>query len=466
MESIDYVPDWAKRATIYHIYPLGFFGAPKYNDGNKKTINRLKDIRSYYTHLQNLGVDVIQFGPLFESLSHGYNTIDYMRIDRRLGTNNLFKELVEEFHDLNMRVIVDGVFNHVSRDFFSFKDIRVNREKSDYLNWHIINFTGNNPYNDGFDYQTWEGHYGLVKLNLQERAVRDYLFSIVRYWMSDIGIDGWRLDVAYLVSNDFWREFRKICKGINPDCFLVGELIHGPYTKWVDRDLLDAGTEYQVHKSIWSSINSQNMYELKAVLENSYHPKWGHLKDRVMINFLGNHDTTRIRSILTDDRHLTAAFLILFTLKGIPKIYYGDEIGLRGVKTQHSDTDVRKPMIHPSGCWPSYGKEIFNIITKLNELRKKNHALIYGNLNAIYADNKTGNIIAYLRQSSKQTLLVIINTNFEVIETIIPLWNVNLENERFRDILNFNNQQEYVVKNNRIIINNLEPCWGKVLEKM
>ncbi|UCE14569.1 MAG: alpha-amylase, partial [Candidatus Heimdallarchaeota archaeon] len=162
MESIEYVPDWVKRAIFYHIYPLGFLGAPKHNNANTNAINRLEEIRSYYTHFQNLGVNVIQFGPLFESLSHGYNTVDYTRIDSRLGTNDLFKELVRELHSLNIRVIVDGVFNHVGRDFFSFKDIRQNREKSDYLNWHMINFRGNTPYNDGFDYQTWEGHYGLV----------------------------------------------------------------------------------------------------------------------------------------------------------------------------------------------------------------------------------------------------------------------------------------------------------------
>ncbi|UCE14283.1 MAG: alpha amylase C-terminal domain-containing protein, partial [Candidatus Heimdallarchaeota archaeon] len=317
-----------------------------------------------------------------------------------------------------------------------------------------------------FDYQTWEGHYGLVKLNLQEKTVRDYLFSVVKYWMKDIGIDGWRLDVAYLIPNDFWREFRKICKEINPECLLVGELIHGPYSKWVDKDLLDAGTEYQVYKSIWSSINSQNMHELKAVLANSYHPQWGHLKDRIMMNFLGNHDTTRIRSILTDDRHLAVAFLILFTLNGFPKIYYGDEIGLKGIKTPQSDTDVRRPMVLPNGDWPSNGKEIFNMINKVIELRQKNHALIYGNLTALYADNETGNILAYLRQSSKQTLLVIINANFETMNTRIPLWNITLENERFKDILNTDDQQEYVVKNDQININNLESCWGKVLEKI
>ncbi|MFX0199772.1 MAG: alpha-amylase family glycosyl hydrolase [Candidatus Hodarchaeota archaeon] len=444
------------------MYPLGFFGAPKYGNDESKTVNRLAALRNYYDHFQQLGINVIQFGPLFESGSHGYDTTDYMQIDHRLGTNDLFKQIVNELHQLDMKVIIDGVFHHVGREFASFKEIQAQREYASRKHWHFIDFTKNNPYNDGFDYQNWEGHYELVKLNLQENDVKEYLFSVAQYWLEDIGIDGWRLDVAYLISTEFWREFRHVCKLVKPNCFLVGELIHGTYSKWVSSELLDAGTGYQVYKSIWSAIVSNNMHELKAILERSYHPEWGLLKNIVLMNFLGNHDTTRIRSILTDERQIISAFLILFTLNGIPKIYYGDEIGLTGIVDQ-SDAAVRKPMIKPGEAWPSQGKSILNNICKFIRLRKANHALIYGNLIPVFADNIDGNVLAFLRRSSQQTLLVIINTSFELTTQTIPLWNQNLDGAHFVDILN-EDQMEYIVQNNQLYIPEIYSCWGRVLE--
>jgi len=460
MENIAYIPEWAKEAIIYHIYPLGFLGCPKYARDEASIVNRLADIRKYYDHFQRLGVSVIQFGPLFESISHGYDTTDYKQIDHRLGTNDLFKQLVDELHGLGIRVIIDGVFHHVGRQFASFEDIKLNRENSPYVNWHFIDFAGNSPYDDGFDYENWEGEYSLVKLNLLETGVRDYLFSAVKYWLQDIGVDGWRLDVAYLISPDFWQEFRTVCKTARPDCLLIGEMIYEPYTQWIGPELLDAGTEYQVNKSTWSSIKSNNMYELKAVLERSFHPGWGLLKETALMNFIGNHDTTRIHSILTDERQLITAFLILLTLNGFPKIYYGDEIGMTGVKTNQSDDELRKPMVRPEEAWPPDGETIFNNVVRFIKLRKNNHALMYGNLISVFADN---NVLAFLRRSSRQTLLVVVNASFESLAQTVPLPNQNLDGAVFVDILN-NGQSEYHVRDNQLVIPNLQPCWGCILE--
>ena len=464
MENIDYIPNWAKKAIIYHIYPLGFFNAPQINPDDGKIINRMAEIRKYYSYFEKLGINVIQFGPVFESVSHGYNTIDYLKVDSRLASNQLFKEIVEELHACNIKVILDGVFNHTSRNFFSFKDIQQNRENSAFLKWYFIDFTKNNPYNDGFDYTNWEGHYSLVKLNLKEHEVKKYLFNAVEYWMREIKIDGWRLDVAYLISNEFWQEFRQICKKINQDCFLIGEMIHGPYSQWIGSDRLDAGTGYQVHKSIWSALNENNMYELKAVLENSFHPNWGQAKDILLINFLGNHDTTRIRSRLINDRLLVPAYLILFTLNGVPKIYYGDEIGMKGAKTTHSDEEVRKPMIPPHEVLSMENNTLLEIIRNLIRIRKENHALIYGNLISLFADNINGNLIAYLRQSSQETLLIIINGSSKPVSAIIPLWNLNFSNDaKFVDILNPEDEKLYIVNQNQLNIPYIYPYWGKIL---
>ncbi|MHA1130145.1 MAG: alpha-amylase family glycosyl hydrolase [Candidatus Helarchaeota archaeon] len=462
MESINYIPDWAKRSIFYHIYPLGFFAAPKLNDIEKETVDRLANLRFFYDHFKNLGITAIQFGPLFESRSHGYDTIDYMKIDHRLGTNELFKQIVSELHQMEIKVIVDGVFNHVSREFESFKDILQYRENSWRKHWHFVDFSKNNPYNDGFDYVNWEGHYELVKLNLNEKDVRDYIFSVASYWLREVGIDGWRLDVAYQIPSEFWREFRKVCKTENPNCLLVGEMIHGPYTKWIGADLLDVGTGYQVYKSVWSALNSNNMHELKAVLERSFHPEWGLYKDSVLLNFLGNHDTTRIRSILADERFLYPAFIFLFTTNGIPKIYYGDEIGLFGVKETSSDDAVRQPMPQPGEAWPPNGDAIFATIQKLIHIRKNNHALIYGNLVPVYADN---NILAFIRQSSAQFILVIITNHRTSFTTKIPLWNLQLNGVKFVELLEQGGSNEFIVQENQLQVE-LFPCWGRILLKV
>lgn len=461
MERLEYIPEWAKTAIVYHIYPLGFFGAPKYGKTESGNSNRLAEIRNFYDHFKNLGVNVIQFGPLFESVSHGYDTTDYMKIDHRLGSNELFKQIVTELHNMNIKVIVDGVFNHVGREFQSFKDIQLYQESSWQKHWHFIDFSKNSPYNDGFDYKNWEGHYGLVKLNLNENDVQEYIYSVCRYWLGEIGIDGWRLDVAYLIDSDFWREFRRICKEAKPDCLLVGELIHGPYDKWVGPESLDVGTGYQVYKSIWSSINSNNMHELKAVLERSFHQKWGLFRNITLLNFLGNHDCTRIRSILKDDRYLFPAFLFLLTANGIPKIYYGDEIGLKGVKTKHSDDDVRQPMPRSYEEWSYMSNDLFTNIQKFIEIRKNNYALTHGDLTTVFADNNT---IAYIRRSSIQTLLIVISTNFKKTEKLIPLWNQNLDGRRFVEILEQGGEKLYTVRNNQLHISELYPCWGRILE--
>ncbi len=461
MEKLDYIPDWAKKGIFYHIYPIGFFDAPKFNNQKEEITNRLEKLRNYYEHFKNLGINAIQFGPLFESLSHGYDTIDYMMIDRRLGTNDLFKDIVAELHELGIKVIIDGVFNHVSREFSSFKDIREYRENSWRKHWHYIDFSKNNPYNDGFDYKNWEGYYELVKLNLMEKDVKDYIFSVVSYWLKEIDVDGWRLDVAYEINSEFWQEFRIVCKTAKSNCFIVGEMIHGPYTKWIGPKLLDAGTGFQIYKSIWSAFNSNNMYELKAVLERSFHPDWGLNKDVVLLNFLGNHDTTRIRSILNDERYLYPAFIFLFTTNGIPKIYYGDEIGMYGIKKKDSDDDIRKPMPNLNTQWPKNGIKIFEHVQKMIKIRKSNHALIYGDLIPVFAQN---NILVYIRKSSIQTIVVIINNQTQSSSIKIPFHNVNLNGSRFIDLLNPSNQNHHIIQDNHLTIESF-PCWGNILIK-
>ena len=461
MENIRYIPDWAKDAIIYHIYPLGFFNAPKYGREDQNIVPRLEQIREYYNHFTALGVNVIQFGPVFESIRHGYDTIDYMTIDHRLGTNELFKTIVAELHERNIRVIIDGVFNHVGREFASFKDIQSHRENSLQKLWHYVDFTKDNPYHDGFDYKNWEGHYSLVKLNLEQPDVKNYIFSVAQYWLDQIGIDGWRLDVAYMIPNSFWGEFRDICKKTKPSCLLIGEMIHGPYSQWIGPHTLDAGTGYQVYKSIWSAFNHHNLHELKAILEQSCHPQWGINKDVILVNFLGNHDLNRILSQLDNKADIYSVVLLLFTLNGIPKIYYGEEIGLLGKKTFLSDSPVRQPM-------PSYpfiifeeNQTILNHFKKCIQIRKQHHALKYGNLTSLYAND---HVLAFLRQSSQETLLIVISNASDIISCSIPLWNLGMDGKRFIEQLEQGGSSEFLVKNNQLVIPEMYPHWGRILQ--
>lgn len=462
MESLEYFPEWGKNAIFYHIYPYGYFDTP-YKNTKEAPIDRLDELRNFYDYFVDLGINVIQFGPIFESVSHGYDTIDYMKIDRRLGTNELFIDIVKELHERNIKVIVDGVFNHVGREFFAFQNICKNREESKYLDWFFIDFSKNNPLNDGFDYQNWEGYYDLVKLNLYNPEVINYLFTTITYWLRDVKIDGWRLDVAYLLSNEFLNSLRTHCKSINPECLILGELIHGPYSKWIGPNLMDGGTGYQIYKSIWSSLKDNNFYELKSVLESAFHPTHGLDKNIALMNFLGNHDTTRIRSILDNDNLLSSAYLTLFTLNGFPKIYYGDELGFTGKITEHSDRDVRKKFIQ--NPLSTDQKSWLDVVKRLIQLRKDNHALTHGNMLSFYANNTDCNILAFLRRSSKQTLLVIINGGPDEFNFEIPLWNLNIsDGTKFRDILNA--KEDYTVIHTKIHLGKLHSYWGMILEQL
>jgi glycosidase len=267
---------------------------------------------------------------------------------------------------------------------------------------------------------------------------------MVSYWMKEIGIDGWRLDVAYLLPIDFIKELRKVCDTINPESFLIGELIHPPYSKWIGEDRLHSGTAYNVYKSIWSAIASSNMYELKAVLEQSFHPEWGQIKDQTLMNFLGNHDNTRIASILPKIHQLKTAFTLLFTLNGIPKIYYGDELATLGIKTEKSDDDVRRPMVDVNDI---KNNKVLSFVQELIKFRQENHALIYGRINGLYADPASGKILSFLRQSSKQSILVVINSGEADATISLPFWNLGLEGKRFKDL---SGNDEYTITNNQL----------------
>ena len=218
---------WAYNETFYQIYPIGFCGAPTHNDG--VTMHRILKIADWAGYLEELGIGSIILNPIFESDNHGYDTRDLTKIDCRLGTNEDFQTVCETLHSHNIKIMLDGVFNHVGRGFWAFQDVLEKKWDSPYKDWFYINFDGNSAYNDGFWYEGWEGHYELVKLNLQNPAVTDHLLSCIKMWIETFGIDGLRLDVAYSLDHNFMRRLRSFCEEIKPGFALVGEVLFGDY---------------------------------------------------------------------------------------------------------------------------------------------------------------------------------------------------------------------------------------------
>ena len=328
---------WYDSAVFYHIYPLGLCGCPHENLGQEG--HHFDKLIQWTDHAERIGATAIYIGPLFESGSHGYDTIDYRMVDRRLGSNQDFKAFVRHCHDKGVRVVVDGVFNHTGRGFFAFQDLLEKRENSPYKDWYCnVNFWGNNEYNDGFSYDNWGGHNMLVKLNLWNQAVKDYLFETVRFWVEEFDIDGIRLDAADVLDFGFMGDLRRFCDGLKPEFWLMGEVIHGDYSRWANDGMLHSVTNYDLHKGIYSGHNDHNYFEIAHTIRRLN----GMVGDRIRLyTFTDNHDVSRIWSKLNDKGHMGPVAMIQFMVPGIPSIYYGSEFGIPGEKQQGSDWNLR-----------------------------------------------------------------------------------------------------------------------------
>lgn len=371
---------WAYESVFYQIYPLGFCGAPFENDGNLK--HRITKIADWILHIKKVGANAIYFSPLFESDTHGYNTRDYKKIDVRLGDNEDFRQLCRDLHDNDIKVVLDGVFNHVGRGFAPFQDVCKNRENSPYLHWFNIDLNGNSNYNDGLWYEGWEGNYDLVKLNLRNEEVVHYLLDAVKYWIEEFDIDGIRLDVAYCLDFDFLKRLRNFCDSLKPDFFLVGEMLHGDYNQRMNDEMLHSATNYECYKGLYSSFNSMNMFEINHSLLRQFGPEnWTLYRGKHLLSFVDNHDVTRIASNLTNEKHLPLIYALMFGMPGIPCVYYGSEWGTKAEKAQ-GDPALR----------PSFEKPKFNALTefisKLAKAKKDSQALNYGDFTSVVLTNK------------------------------------------------------------------------------
>ena len=294
---------WAYETSFYQIYTLGFCGAPYENDG--KLEHRILKVIDWIPHLKKLGVGAVLFNPVFESDTHGYNTRDYSKIDCRLGTNEDFAKVCKALHKENIKVILDGVFNHAGRGFFGFKDVLEKRYDSQYKDWFNISFEGNSNYNDGLWYEGWEGNYDLVKFNLRNPAVCDYLMDNVKKWIDEFDIDGLRLDVAYCLDPEFIKRLRRETGEYKEDFFLTGEMIGGDYNRIMGDELCHSATNYECYKGMFSALNSMNLFEIVHSLLRQFGPEnWTLYRGRHLISFVDNHDVSRIASVLNRPEHL------------------------------------------------------------------------------------------------------------------------------------------------------------------
>lgn len=402
---------WYDESVIYQIYPLGYVGAPEFNDG--KVEHRILKIIQHIPHLKKLNINTVYFCPIFESSKHGYDTKDYSKIDCRLGTNDDFKTICTELHNNGIKVIIDGVFNHVGRDFFAFKDVQQNKYNSIYKDWFYLNFDGNSEYNDGFYYEGWEGHYELVKLNLDNPNLKEYLFTCIKKWIDDFKIDGIRLDVAYMLNKNFMKELRQFVANINPEFFLVGEMIHGDYNTIVNDEMLHSATNYECYKGIFSSLNEMNMFEISYSLNRQFGGEsWCLYTGKNMVSFIDNHDVTRIASALKNQKHLPLAFGLLFTMPGIPCVYYGSEWGEKGQKESGSDATLR-----PKVDTPIFN-ELTEFISKLCQIRINNKILAYGNLTNLHITNHQ---YVFERRLNDKRIIVMLNASENSYELPINL---------------------------------------------
>ena len=369
---------WYDEAIFYHIYPLGLLGCPHENDYGEP-VHRLPKLKPWIKHIADMGFNGIYIGPLFESVGHGYETTDYYRLDSRLGTNEDLKEFVSDCHKAGIRVMLDGVFNHTGRDFFAFKDIKEHREGSKYLGWYSgVNLYGNNSFNDGFSYQNWGGFDLLARLNQKNPEVQGYIADVIRFWVSEFDIDGIRLDAADVLEFDFMRMLRRVADEVKPEFYLMGEVIHGEYIRWERDAQIHAVTNYHLHKALYSGHNDHNYFEIAHTVKRLYDMGGGDPLGLRLYNFADNHDVERIYSRLNNKAHFMPLHILMYTLPGIPSVYYGSEFGIEGKKGGGDDWGIR-PALELDECLSNEGYKLCHeMIRALCRIRNAVPCLSYG----------------------------------------------------------------------------------------
>ncbi len=437
--------------VLYHLYPLGQSGAPRQNPRQGQAVLRLKALQDWIPHWQKLGIGKVYLGPVFESHSHGYDTIDYRRVDRRLGDHQTLAELSQTMQTAGIQLVLDGVFHHVGRDFFAFADVLKKGADSAYRHWFELDFNQRSAFGDAFDYACWEGHHDLVKLNLNHPEVRDYLFTSISGWIQDFGIAGLRLDVAYALPKEFIRALATHCRALRPDFWLLGEVIHGDYSQFISAELLDSVTNYECYKGLWSSHNDKNYFEIAWSLNRLFGAE-GLCKGQQLLNFADNHDVNRLASELHDPYHLYPLYLLLYTLPGQPALYYGSEMALTGLRSTQDDLALRPALSHQD---LQSEHPLLQHLSRLASLRRRLPALQNGDYTQLAVSHQQ---LAFARHHQHSSCVILVNSAHQTEKIQLQQF---LQPGHYHDLLNPG--QSFDLSSGSKI--EIDPCWGRILVK-
>lgn len=447
---------WYEEAEFYHIYPIGLLGAPRRNEGGE-VVHRLERLtEEWLPYLKETGFGAVYIGPLFESVSHGYDTTDYKLVDRRLGDNGDFKRFVSVAHDLGIRVVVDGVFNHTGREFFAFRDIREKKWDSPFRNWYKgVSFDGNSSYQDGFSYESWRGCAELVNLNPWEEAVREYLLGVIDFWIEEFDIDGIRLDCADCLEFSFMEEMRRRTGEKKEDFWLMGEVIHGDYGRYIGDGtrMLHSVTNYELHKGIYSGHNDHNYFEIAHTIRREFDENGGIYKGMKLYTFIDNHDVERIYSKLRNKEHIVPVHTLLYLLPGIPSVYYGSEFGIEGIKENGSDDPLRPALDLKDMRETNPHPEILEWIRVLSGVRRNHKACVNGRYRELLLTNRQ---YAFARMEDEDEVIAVLNNDEQATEVSVQ---VPSGDKSYQDVVS---GEIFVPEGGRISVA-LKPCGSRIL---
>jgi glycosidase len=394
---------WPDHAIWWHVYPLGFVGAEREaRPEGASRVHRLARLTGWLDHLVGLGCNGLALGPVFASETHGYDTVDHYRIDPRLGDEDDLRRLIDEASQKGIRILLDGVFNHVGHGFEPLADLMAHGYDSPYRTWF-------HP-----DLRTFEGHDRLVTLNHAEPEVAAYVTDVMTHWL-ERGVDGWRLDAAYAVPSPFWRTVTDRVRARFPDAWFVGEVIHGDYPRLVEHTGFDSVTQYELWKAIWSSLNDRNFFELAHALDR-HNTK---LDTFAPQTFLGNHDVTRIASRLERKEHRQHALVVLLTIGGVPSIYAGDEFGFEGIKEERvgGDDAIRPAFPERPDETPGYASPHHRLYQDLIGLRRRHPWLVRAHTTVATLTNTA---LSYTVGHGAERLAVVLNLDDKPATTDLP----------------------------------------------
>lgn len=447
---------WYEEAEFYHIYPIGLLGAPRRNEGGE-VVHRLERLtEEWLPYLKETGFGAVYIGPLFESVSHGYDTTDYKLVDRRLGDNGDFKRFVSVAHDLGIRVVVDGVFNHTGREFFAFRDIREKKWDSPFRNWYKgVNLDGNSSYQDGFSYESWRGCAELVNLNPWEEAVREYLLGVIDFWIEEFDIDGIRLDCADCLEFSFMEEMRRRTGEKKEDFWLMGEVIHGDYGRYIGDGtrMLHSVTNYELHKGIYSGHNDHNYFEIAHTIRREFDENGGIYKGMKLYTFIDNQDVERIYSKLRNKEHIVPVHTLLYLLPGIPSVYYGSEFGIEGIKENGSDDPLRPALDLKDMRETNPHPEILEWIRVLSGVRRNHKACVNGRYRELLLTNRQ---YAFARMEDEDEVIAVLNNDEQATEVSVQ---VPSGDKSYQDVVS---GEIFVPEGGRISVA-LKPCGSRIL---